>query len=389
MRVLIVSSYFPPHVGGVEVVAERQARLLTRAGHDVVVATCRSEPAAPGSERQDGFTVHRLPASTIVERRLGIAYPLVGPGFVRALRPLVTWSDVVHVHDVLYQPPQVAAVLARRAGRDVYATQHVGPVNHPHPLVRGIERVVGAVGARLIARRARRVLAYNPMVAAHLHAQGVPGERVVCSSIGVDLTAFAPGDVSAAEEADLRAELGLPATTPLALFVGRMVDKKGHHQLVRAAAAEYHLVLAGPGRPGRAQPGVSYVGPLSRERLARLYRISHLFVLPSAGEVFAIAAQEAMACGLPAVLTDSPRYDAYAVDRERIALVPAEPDALRVAMTRIVTDDDLRRRMGRYSRRLAETHFDAAAGVRDLVTLYDRTAPASQQGALWTSPSSS
>jgi hypothetical protein len=46
--------------------------------------------------------------------------------------------------------------------------------------------------------------------------------------------------------------------------------------------------------------------------------------------------------------------------------------------------------MGAHSRQLAEAHFDAAAGERDVVTLYDRTAPVRQQeGELWTSPSSS
>ena len=389
MRILIVTSYFPPHVGGVEVVAERQARLLAGAGHDVVVATCRSSPAAPDAERRDGYSVRRLPASTVVERRLGIPYPLVGLAFVRALRRLVGWCDVVHLHDVLYQPPQVAAVLAARADRPLYATQHVGPVNHPHPVVRGVERLIGTVAGRFVWRRARRVVAYNPMVDAHLRAHGVPPARVARGSIGVDLTAFTPG-AAGAGDGRLRAELSLPAGVPLALFVGRMVEKKGYHHLVRATGPGWHLVLVGPGRPAGPVPdGATFLGPLPAGLLARLHRIVQLFVLPSAGEVFPIAAQEAMASGLPVVLTDGAGYDRYGVDRELIRLIPAEPDALRRAIAEIAGDAELRRRMGAYSRQLAETHFDAAAGERDVVQLYDRPSTPHREERLWTSPSSS
>jgi D-inositol-3-phosphate glycosyltransferase len=389
VRILIVSSYFPPHVGGVEVVAQRQARLLAAAGHDVAVATCRSAPAAPDFERRDGYTVRRLPASTVVERRLGIPYPMIGPGFVRALRRLVAWCDIVHLHDVLYQPPQAAAVLAGLARRPVYATQHVGPVNHPHPVVRGIERLIGAAAGRLIWRRAHRVVSYNPMVAAHLRAHGVPAAKIAHGGIGVDLTAFAPGRTRPADDARLRADLGLPPAVALALFVGRIVEKKGYHHLVRAAGPGCHLVLVGPGRPPGDLPGVTFVGPLPGETLARLYRIAHLFVLPSAGEIFPIAAQEAMASGLPVVLTDSPRYDPYAVDRRLLRLVAPEPGVLRRTIAEIVGDDELRHRMGAYSRLFAETHFDAAAGERDLVTLYDAPAAHRQEERAWTSPSSS
>jgi D-inositol-3-phosphate glycosyltransferase len=387
MRVLVVSTYFPPHVGGVEVVAERQARVLSRAGHDVVVATSRWDPAQPAHEVRDGYQVHRLPANNTIERRLGIPYPVIGPGHWRALRRLTRWSDVVHLHDVLYQPPQAAAVLAVLAGRPVYATQHVGPVNHPHPLVRTVERSIGAVAGRLIWRRARRVVSYNPMVTAHLRSHGVPADRIAQSSIGVDTRTFSPGPA----DDGLRHKLGLPDSVPLALFVGRMVDKKGHHHVVRAAAAGHHIVLAGSGRPVEPlPPGVTFLGPLPRERLIALYRLAAVFVLPSSGEVFPIAAQEAMASGLPVILTDSPRYDAYGVDRTLLRLVAPEPAVLRDAITAILADPGLRRRMGAYSRQLAETHFDAAAAESALVTLYDQPVlPRQRRGTPWTSPLSS
>lgn len=381
MRILIVSSYFPPHVGGVEVVAEQQARVLAAAGHDVVVATSRTSRAESAAEHRDGYQIRRLPVSNVIERRLGIPYPVARRGYWPMMRTLVHWSQAVHVHDVLYQPPQIAAALASAAGRPLYATQHVGPVNHPHPLVRAVEWTVGRLAGRHVWNRARRIVSYNPMVDAHLSTNGVPAERIVRSSIGVDTDRYAPGPV---DRDAVLASFGLPTGVPVVLFVGRMVDKKGYRHVLRAAGPGRHVALVGSGRPAEALPaGVTFVGPLTRERLTDLYRAASVFVLPSHGEVFPIAAQEAMACGLPVVLTDSPRYDAYAVDRALIRLIAPEPAAVRQAIGDILGDDSLRRDMGRYSRRLAKTHFDAAAGHSVTLRLYDETTP-QPQGALWT-----
>jgi glycosyltransferase involved in cell wall biosynthesis len=380
VRVLIVSSYFPPHVGGVEVVAERQAQQLAGAGHDVVVATSRPDRGHAPDERRDGYRVLRLPVRNGIEERFGIPYPLVGPAFVGALRRLVRWSEVVHVHDVLYQPSQTAALLADRLRRPLFATQHVGPVNHPHPLVRRVEHLVGTVAGRYVWSRAQRVVAYNPMVAAHLTARGVPRERVVHSSIGVDTDRFRPGPA----EAGLRAELGLPTDTPLVLFVGRLVDKKGYRHAVQAVGPGHHVVLVGSGRPAvSAPPGATFLGPLPQDRLLTLYRSATVLLLPSTGEVFPLVAQEAMACGLPVVLTDAPGYAAYRPDRRLLRLVPPEPTLLRREVEAVVADPVLRTEMAGYVRQFALTHFAAGRGDHTHVTLYDP----STRGEPCTSPS--
>jgi glycosyltransferase involved in cell wall biosynthesis len=394
VRILVVTSYFPPHVGGVEVVAERQARVLSAAGHDVVVATSRFERSLPAREHRDGYVIHRFRAANTAERRLGIPYPVIGLSAVRDLRRLVAEHDVVHIHDVLYQPSQAAAMLAVAAGRPLYATQHVGPVNHPHPVVRLVERSVDRFSGGWIRRRAHRFVSYNPMVAAHLLAGGVPAGRIVHGHIGVDTTTFHPAPADPA----VRTELGLPADVPLVLFVGRLVDKKGYRHLLRAARPDRHIVLVGPGEPAEPlPPGVTHTGPLDRSRLVRLYRAASAFVLPSTGEVFPIAAQEAMACGAPVVLTDGPQYDRYHVDRDLLRLVPADAEAVDRALTAILGDADLRRRMGAYSRQLAEKFFNDRAGAAALVALYDPVAapaptpgrPTARKGERWTSPLSS
>lgn len=367
-----MSSYFPPHVGGVEVVVQHQAQILAAAGHEVTVATTRA--GAPGSYAAGAYEVVRLPAANLIEDRTGIPYPLVGPAFWRGLRELVRWSQAVHVHDVLYQPSQVAAVLARRGGRPLDLTQHVGLVDHDSRLVLGAQRAVTGTAGRYVLRQARRVFAYNPVVHEHLRSYGLAAHRIVLTGNGVDVDTFTPGRPR--DEVALRRRLRIPDRAPVVLFVGRLVPKKGYRELISAAAPDFHLVLVGPGRPPDQLPaGVSCLGQVPRSELRELYRLADVFALPSVGEMATLAMQEAMACGLPVVTTDDPRYDRYGVDRGLVSLVPPEPAQLRRAIRTVLGDADLRARMAAYSRDFAVRRFDGATHRRALLALYGAEAP--------------
>lgn len=371
--VLIVSSYFPPHVGGVEVVAERQARMLAGVGHDVVVATGRHDRSLPAREIRDGYDLHRLPMTNVLERRLGIPYPVIGPRAVRGLRRLVAGSDLVHLHDVLYQLPQAAAVLAAAAGRPTYLTQHVGAREHANGLVSRVERLVDRYAGAWVRARVSRFVCYHAVSEEHLRSTGVPAERIVRGRIGVETDLFTPAGTA-------------PGGEPIVLFVGRIADNKGYRRVLRLARPGRQVVLAGPGRPAEPLPaGVTHLGPLTRAQLVDLYRAAAVFVLPSEGETFPLAAQEAMACGTPVVLSNGPGYAGYDLDRRLLRLVPPEPAVLDRTVDEILGDAELRRRMGAYARHLAETHFDAAAGRSSLIDLYDPSR-ISARGSRWRSP---
>ncbi len=147
--------------------------------------------------------------------------------------------------------------------------------------------------------------------------------------------------------------------------------KKGYRQLLDAADDDYHLVLAGPGQQPRAlPPGVRCLGGVSRDELIELYRLADVFVLPAVGEIFTLAMQEAMACGLPVITTDDPRYDGYGVNRRLLRLVRPDPGSLRAAVRGVLADPDLRRQMGEYSRQLAVQLFDWHANHAALLRLY-------------------
>jgi phosphatidyl-myo-inositol dimannoside synthase len=126
--------------------------------------------------------------------------------------------------------------------------------------------------------------------------------------------AFAPGDGSA-----LRAELGLTGKQVL-LTVGRIGSReryKGHDRVIAALpklVAKGHdlvYIVVGEGddqarfenlaREAGVGERIRFLGGVGLERLAELYRVADVFVMPSTGEGFGIAFLEAMASGTPAI----------------------------------------------------------------------------------------
>jgi glycosyltransferase involved in cell wall biosynthesis len=110
-------------------------------------------------------------------------------------------------------------------------------------------------------------------------------------------------------------------------------------------------------------PGVEVTGFVSRERLRELYRAAKLFVYPSHEEGFGIPPLEAMACGAPVIATATgaiPEYGSGVVE----LIEPADRDALRNAMLRILRDDDLRRELRARGAARAQDHRWGASAAR-------------------------
>jgi D-inositol-3-phosphate glycosyltransferase len=358
MKVVIATTFLPPHVGGLEVVAQQQAETLAAAGHDVCVVTSRHDRALPKSERSDaGYRIVRVPVLNTLEDRTGIPYPVVGSAFLRACWREIRAADQVHVHDTFYQPSQLAALVARLLHKPMHITQHVGVVDHPKKMVMHAQNLIYGLVAPRLWNPAESITVYNANVREFLRGRGVEAGKIREVRNGIDVGVFRP--VSTAERRKLRLRLGLPADGVFALFVGRLVPKKGYSELLEARSTEFDIVFAGPGKvPEPCPPNVRFLGAVDREDIVAWYQVCDVFVLPALGEIFPLAMQEAMACGLPVVAYDDPRYAEYEFDRTLISLVEREPDQIRAAILRVVRDPSHAARMSAYGRELAETRFD-------------------------------
>lgn len=373
-RILIVCHYYPPHIGGIEIVAHKQALSLRKRGDAVTVVTFASTSDVPGSVHEHGVQVHRIRALNVTDKRFGIPFPLGGTRLLTRLWREVGGADIVHLHDVFYQSSWVTFVVAQLRGRPVILTQHVALVEHPSRLVMLLQRVVYLTVGQAIFRHSKAIIVYNHNVKEFLLGRRIDGAKITELRNGVDLQRFRPANTED-EKQDLRREFNLPAEKPLVLFVGRFVPKKGFNALFEARHQAYDLIFAGDGAvpaAWKSTTGVHVLGPLNQDRLSKLYRLADIFVFPARGEMLTLVMQEAMASGLPVITSDDPAYREYDLNRKLIAFTGPSPVELQHHIKRVLADSKLRTQMSIYSLSLALDWFDWDANIRRVDALYDK-----------------
>jgi glycosyltransferase involved in cell wall biosynthesis len=251
------------------------------------------------------------------------------------------------------------------------------------PLSRGIERagrhVAHAVNRLLPGKlRAECLVVANPQTRAALPA-GTRGRIEEVIESGVDLRVWgAPAPRAPRDEVRFA-------------FLGRLVDWKGVALLLaafdqvakRVPMATLDIVGDGPlraeleadaGRRG-LQGRARFTGWLPREQGAALLRDSDVLVMPSLRECGGTAVLEAMACGLPTVVTDWGGLSHYVDDTCGIRVPPTSRgglvDGLAEGMARLAGDPELRQRMGLAARkRVTSAWLDWDAKVGRLLELY-------------------
>ena len=370
-RMLVVSHYFPPHVGGIERVAWAEASDLSKAGAEVSVLTSACGNHDRLKEEAGRAEVCRVPTWNGLEARFGIAFPVFSPSLVIHSYRLVRWADIVHVHDSLYLSSWVTAAWCRVTRTPLMVTQHTEIVAHPRGSVILVQRAVYATLGLLVVRTARRVAVVNSRVADFLRRLGVADWRISLVPNGVDTELFHPAVPGEAKQ--LREALGLPSGRVLALFVGRFAPNKGFEKLLKAAGDEYTLVLVGGDPPpaSASDERSIFLGELDPERLAEVYRACDLFVLPSEREGFPLTVQEAMASGLPVVMTDDPGYRPYGLDRDHVLLIEPTVSAIKGALQCLARDPQRRATMGRYTSDFARREFGRDRHLNRLNRLLD------------------
>ena len=197
---------------------------------------------------------------------------------------------------------------------------------------------------------------------------------------GVDTEVFAPGE----DATGWRERLGIAASAPLLLSVGRLASKKGFDVLVEVLPRllerhpELNVVFAGDGdlrnslrsATSAYSARVHLPGRVERDVLPDLYRAADLFVLAAVhdrrGNVDGLpnVILEAMASGLAVVASGISGIPLAVLPEETGLLVPErDPEALSGALDRLLSEPEARQRWGQNSRRraVAELTWDAVA----------------------------
>ncbi|HUT35654.1 MAG TPA: glycosyltransferase [Planctomycetota bacterium] len=211
---------------------------------------------------------------------------------------------------------------------------------------------------------------------------GVRPRRPMVVHNGVDLSAFQPGP----PEPELRADMRVGEGTLVVGTVGNLRAVKDYPCLLRAfavaraRAANAVLVFVGEGaeRPALEalarelgiERAVRFAG--ARSDVARLLRLFDIFALSSQTEGISVALLEAMATGLPAVVTHTGGNPEVAIEGRTAHLVPVgDPAQMGEALARLLADPARRRAWGQAARTRVEEEFSLDRMVRAYEAVYE------------------
>jgi glycosyltransferase involved in cell wall biosynthesis len=236
----------------------------------------------------------------------------------------------------------------------------------------GLAREAARQSLRLVVRAATRTICVSESERRQLTlAVGdVADRRAVVIRNGVAL----PAPVDPAERAAARAELGLAEHDAAGIWVGSLEPHKDPLTAARAAQrAEVTVLFVGDGSLAgalQARAG-AHVRPLGRrDDVGRLLAAADFFVLSSLREGLSLALLEALAAGLPAVVSDLPE-NLEAIGDGGIAVPAGDEERFAAAYRRFAGDAAERLRQGAAARfRVAES-FGADAMVESTRELYD------------------
>lgn len=259
----------------------------------------------PRRERRYAFDIHHPRYAIIPKIGMALAPFTLYRASLHTLRGLMAGGfefDIIDAH-YLYPDGIAAAWLGRCLGKPVIITARGSDVS---------ELPRYAVPRRLIQHAvmaADGLVAVSQAIRDALLALGAPADRVAVLRNGVDTTLFRP-----TRREQMRQRLGLH--NPTLLSVGHLIERKGHHHVIRAMALlpRYRLLIVGEG-PERnalqtlaARLGVSdrvhLLGVLPHTELAGLYSAADALVLASSREGWANVLLEAMACGTPVLASN-------------------------------------------------------------------------------------
>jgi glycosyltransferase involved in cell wall biosynthesis len=292
-RILIVSSYGPPHPGGLERAVARIYEEEKKRGGDVrwLVSDVPVMPAEEGTIRVKVWNQ--------LDTKFRLAIPVPTPSAYAALYREIAKSDVVHVHDGYYLICFAAVLMAKLLGKKTVLTVHIWDVPYKNPLIQLMQKIAFVFMVTPAVAMVDSIVSINHRIVKILQERELHPTYI---ANGVD-PLFGVGRVPLPID-ELRRKLGLPLDKKIVIFAGRYSLKKGIsivREMVQSLPDTFFVMCGtGPIAPEDWNlPNVQNMGWVNAEKLRYLFSASDLFLLPSRGEGFPLAIQEAMSQGLP------------------------------------------------------------------------------------------
>lgn len=382
MKIVHVVHGLAPETGGPGIIATSLAAAQAARGHIVTLvgnytkgqseSVCSTFGQFPGIDR---VRVENTAAPGLVEHLLPVR------GYARLAR-LIPQTDILHLHGVWDPLLHWGCRLARRHGAPYVFMPH--SVLHPWQMKRYtvIKKIWFAIGLRKTLESAGFIHAGTACEASYV-STWAPRARFEIIPNGI----FLEQSEGVSTEPFFRLFPFL-RDKRFVLFMSRLHYQKGlthlieAFSLVAASCPDIPLVIVGPDRGERSkveglinqrrlQSRVHLLGPLYGEAKVAALRSAYCFCLPSLNEGFSMAILEALACGLPAVISDHCYFPEVAEAQAGI-VVPLQNEAIAQALEKVLHNPELRDAMSTQARELVTKRYTWSAVAEKTLLAYQR-----------------
>lgn len=377
MRIAHITAGLAPERGGPTSVVKGLAKAQAALGHDVHIyaPTIHSIDVRPLID--SGVQVHLFP-----QHILASLWPGFAPTLGRALQYSASRFEIIHIHELWHYPHFAAYRAAKRCGIPYVITIH----GNLEPWARNHKKwkktIALGLFQRKILKEASAIYALSEAEAQHLYPYA-GNASIAYISNGIDFLEYntlpSPDKLF-----DRFPEL---KGKKIILFLGRFHHIKGLDVLVQAFAevvrkhAFAHLLLAGPDIGGYRRKiqllaeevgianHITFPGLLTDDMKLAAFAAATLFVLPSRSEGRAVAVIEAMAAGLPVIITPGNHFPEV-TSAEAGIKAELTPDNLATAINCLIESPEYARQMGRNGRELVMQHFTWQQIAKETDVLY-------------------
>lgn len=375
MRILFVARGMGPVTPKTTVSTETYlywlVRELSRIGHDVAII----------SPEFDNFVSGRRDKDSI---RFFLTKNSYGPKHLEeicAFLPKWEW-DVVHVDSSLWYIPQIKMLAKVPVVGFIHSNLTIGlaPLTGPWAITGGLHVADAFLFNSEFVRR--ETIALHPVVEKKAHVVG----------LGADTNFFRPGLTDAANALRKRWMIG---NRQVLLFSSPLSQSKGLTKLQKAvlglqADLRQRVVIVVVGSdspPGSAKDPnrkeihdlwqlqkcpMVWIGPRPFTEMPAWYNLALAHVCPATDEAFGTLKVESGACGIPTIATKTGGSPEVITDGEDGLLVPVDDtEALRAAITRLLTEPDLAAQLGATARQRAVERWDWSVIARRFLAVYE------------------
>jgi len=361
MKILFITHYYLPHFGGIETVVGSESSYLKKSGHQVRIISSDISNRS-GGHAGTGEDVLRIPAINPFER-YGVPYPVFSPRIILTLIGEINRADIIHAHGLLYGGSFWAALISKIFHKPFIVTEHVGIVPFNNPMLRLVQKAAFLTFGSITAGLADQIYVLNKSIKEYIGKLYLKDVKILPN--GVNTVLFSPS--SREEKLKVRKKLGLPTDIPLVLYIGRFVEKKGINLIKSIRQTDFRLVMVGDGEDIQHSGEILVFNPVDHRKLSLFYKASDIFILPSRGEGMPMTILEALATGLPVLVSGSG-------DSGNIKSVIRLPDDSRAYETKIIElikNKHLYRKLSESARSEALTVFTWDKHIKILLKSYN------------------